>query len=184
MALDVPPPQIPAAIEVADRRAFMTGSEVAEALRACAVHPVFDSIPAAALLTRQQLAKALTACGVPTAPATLATKAVRGGGPPYQLYGKVAIYRWGPAVAWALESMSEPACTTSEHRARKASPAAPQKPSPEKLAAMVEGSRRYNADRVRRQKSHGVTSHDPKRKPRSGLRGSECCLLGCEQSRK
>jgi hypothetical protein len=162
MALDVPPPQTPPAlVEVADPRAFMTGSEVAEALRACAVHPVFDSIPAAALLTRQQLAKALTACGVPTAPATLATKAVRGGGPPYQLYGKVAIYRWGPAVAWALESMSEPACTTSEHRARKASPAAPQKPSPEKLAAMVEGSRRYNADRVAARRKAVATTGPP-----------------------
>jgi hypothetical protein len=133
MALDVPPPQTPPAIDVA-----LPG----EALRVC----VFDSITADARLTRRQAAKALTACGVPTSPDTLATKASRGGGPPYQLFGKSAIYTWGSLVAWALAEMGEPARSASEHRARLGTPT-PQKPSPEKLAAMVDGSRRYNAGR-------------------------------------
>jgi hypothetical protein len=116
---------------------------------------ILDAIPADARLTRRQAAKALTDCGVPTAYDTLATKAVRGGGPPYQLFGKTAIYTWGTLVAWALAEMDEPACTTSEHRARQGTPA--QKPSPEKLAAMVEGSRRYNAVRVAARRKAAAT---------------------------
>ena len=107
----------------------------------------------------------LTACGFPTAPDTLATKAVRGGGPPYQLYGKVAVYRWGPAVEWARESMSKPACTATEHRAGKASPPAPQKPSPEKLAAMVEGSRRYNAKRAAARRRQAASPRKARKRP-------------------
>jgi hypothetical protein len=52
-------------------------------------------------------------------------------------------------------AMGEPARTTPEHRARMASPPEPQKPSPEKLAAMEEGSRRYNAERVAARKAEG-----------------------------
>jgi hypothetical protein len=59
---------------------------------ACAGQTVFDLIPPNTLLTRPQTAKALTDCGIPTAPKTLSTKASRGGGPPYRRYGKIAIY--------------------------------------------------------------------------------------------
>jgi hypothetical protein len=43
------------------------------------------------LLRRRQAAIALTEHGYPTAPATLATKASRGSGPPYRLYGRVPL---------------------------------------------------------------------------------------------
>ena len=39
------------------------------------------------LLTRQQTAEALTAFGLPIKATTLATKATRGGGPPYRKFG-------------------------------------------------------------------------------------------------
>ena len=46
-------------------------------------------------LTRAAGAEALTEAGYPTATATLATLACRGGGPPYRLYGARVIYRSG-----------------------------------------------------------------------------------------
>jgi hypothetical protein len=79
-----------------------------------------DSIPADARLTRRQAAKALTDCGIPLSEKTLSTKASRGGGPPYQLFGKIAIYTWGTLVAWALAEMGEPARSASEHRTKAA----------------------------------------------------------------
>jgi hypothetical protein len=75
----------------------------------------FDSIPDDALLTRKQLARALTACGAPTSEKTLSTKACRGNGSPYQKYGKVAIYRWGTSVRWARARMGDPAPNASAH---------------------------------------------------------------------
>ena len=47
-----------------------------------------------ALLGRREGAAALTEAGYPTAPATLATLASRGGGPVYRRYGNRVIYRW------------------------------------------------------------------------------------------
>jgi hypothetical protein len=67
-----------------------------------------------ALLRRRQTAEALTAAGFKTAETTLATKATRGGGPPYRLYGKIALYRWGDALSWAQSRLSAPRCSTSE----------------------------------------------------------------------
>jgi alkylation response protein AidB-like acyl-CoA dehydrogenase len=67
-----------------------------------------------ALLTRDQAAAALTEVGFPTAPATLATKATRGGGPPYRLFGAKPLYRWADALAWARSRLSEPRHSTSE----------------------------------------------------------------------
>jgi hypothetical protein len=125
----IPPPKIPKALDSVDPKTF---------------------------LTRFQVAEALEACGIPLSYDTLATKATRGGGPPFRIFGKSAVYQWGDVVAWVLETMGEPARTTSEHRARMASPPAPQKPSSEKIAAMVEGSRRYNADRVAARKATGA----------------------------
>jgi hypothetical protein len=45
------------------------------------------------LLTRQRTAEALTAAGYPISHRTLATKATRGGGPPYSLFSGRALYR-------------------------------------------------------------------------------------------
>jgi hypothetical protein len=67
-----------------------------------------------ALLLRVPTAAALTAAGYPVKPKTLATKATRGGGPPYRLFGRRALYRWGDALAWAQDQLSAPRATTSE----------------------------------------------------------------------
>ena len=66
-----------------------------------------------ALLTRDAVAAALTAAGFPVKAKTLATKASRGGGPPYQLFGARPLYRWGDAVAWAESCLSAPRRNTS-----------------------------------------------------------------------
>jgi hypothetical protein len=66
------------------------------------------------LLRRAAIAAELTDAGYPTAPATLATKATRGGGPPYRLYGRVPLYRWGDALAWAESRCTAPRASTSE----------------------------------------------------------------------
>jgi hypothetical protein len=65
-------------------------------------------------LPRKRTADALTEAGFPVSSATLATKATRGGGPPYQLFGQRALYRWGDALAWAQGRLSEPRHSTSE----------------------------------------------------------------------
>jgi len=75
------------------------------------------------LLTRTATAAALTAAGFPVRPATLATKATRGGGPPYRVFGARPLYRWGDALAWAQSRLSEPRCCTSEADARRGTPA-------------------------------------------------------------
>jgi hypothetical protein len=109
----IPPPKIPKALDSVDPKTF---------------------------LTRFQVSEALEACGIPLSYDTLATKATRGGGPPFRIFGKSAVYQWCDVVAWVLETMGEPARTTSEHRARQGMPT----PTP---PTMVEGSRRYNAAR-------------------------------------
>jgi len=67
-----------------------------------------------ALLQRVPTAAALTAAGYPVSPKTLATKATRGGGPPYRLFGRRALYRWGDALAWAQDQLSAPRANTSQ----------------------------------------------------------------------
>jgi hypothetical protein len=66
-----------------------------------------------ALLTRDQAAAALTESGFPVAPKTLAVRASRGDGPPYQRFGARALYKWDDLVAWAHSRLSVP-----QHRAR------------------------------------------------------------------
>ena len=60
------------------------------------------------LLTRDQLASALTAAGFPVKPKTLANKAMRGDGPPFSLFGSRAIYRWDTALQWAHDQLRRP----------------------------------------------------------------------------
>jgi hypothetical protein len=71
------------------------------------------------LLTREQVAAALTDAGFPTKAKTLATKATRGGGPPYQLYSARALYRWGSALDWARSLLTPVISNTSEKRTKK-----------------------------------------------------------------
>jgi hypothetical protein len=59
------------------------------------------------LLTRDAVAVALTAAGYPIRSATLGTKAVRGGGPPFRRFGTRALYRWGEAVDWAESRVTQ-----------------------------------------------------------------------------
>jgi hypothetical protein len=59
-----------------------------------------------ARLPRKKTAEALTEAGFPIAPATLATMASRGGGPCYQSFSRVTLYRWGDALAWAESRLS------------------------------------------------------------------------------
>jgi hypothetical protein len=82
------------------------------------VSPLPDN--ANALLTRDAAAAALTAAGYPTASATLATKATRGGGPPFHRFGPRALYRWGDALDWARAKLTPPRCSTSEADAGRA----------------------------------------------------------------
>ena len=58
-------------------------------------------------ITREQAAVALTACGFPIKPKTLA-KLASDGGPPYQLFGARVLYRWGDLLAWARSRMTPP----------------------------------------------------------------------------
>jgi hypothetical protein len=67
-----------------------------------------------ALLTRDQLASALTAAGFPVRAKTLATMASRGGGPAYMRFGPRVLYRWQSGLEWAQNRLSAPRHSTSE----------------------------------------------------------------------
>jgi len=66
-----------------------------------------------ALLRRDAVADALTEVGFQIAKSTLATKATRGGGPPYRSFGRTPLYRWGDALAWAQSRLFPPRNSTS-----------------------------------------------------------------------
>ena len=53
------------------------------------------------LLTRRKLAEALTAAGYPIAAGTLSNLARVNNGPPYKIFGRSALYRWGTSLQWA-----------------------------------------------------------------------------------
>jgi hypothetical protein len=72
------------------------------------------SIDPKARLTRRRTAEALTEEGYPTKEKTLATKASRGGGPPYEIWCGRAMYQWGLSLSWARDRLSEPRRSTSE----------------------------------------------------------------------
>jgi hypothetical protein len=61
-----------------------------------------------ALLRRKATAEALSEVGFPVSEKTLATKAVRGGGPAYQTFGRTVLYRWADALAWAEGRLATP----------------------------------------------------------------------------
>jgi hypothetical protein len=72
-----------------------------------------------AMLKRKLAAAALTEAGFETSPATLATKATRGGGPPYEKWGRTPLYRWGPTLAWARARLRAPVRSTPEASAQE-----------------------------------------------------------------
>jgi hypothetical protein len=65
------------------------------------------------LLHRDHLAVALTAAGFPVTASTLATKATRGGGPPFTRFLSRPQYRWGDALQWAQGQRKQPVRATS-----------------------------------------------------------------------
>ena len=69
------------------------------------------------LLRRDACAAALTEAGFMISPRTLATLACRGGGPPFQKYGRWPLYPWGEALAWAQARLSPLVRSTSEAKA-------------------------------------------------------------------
>lgn len=72
------------------------------------------------LLTRPHAAAALTVAGYPTASATLATKACRGGGPLYCTYSGRALYRWADLLTWVESRTSARRHSTSESDTKQA----------------------------------------------------------------
>jgi hypothetical protein len=68
-----------------------------------------------ALLGRAELAEELTKRGYPIAGSTLATMAVRGGGPPFSKWGVHVRYELSAALAWAKNRMTPARNTTIEH---------------------------------------------------------------------
>lgn len=74
--------------------------------------PIPDDLNA--LLSRKATADALTAAGFPVAEATLATKASRGGGPPFRHFGRIPLYRWGDALDWAMSRLGPRVSSTAE----------------------------------------------------------------------
>ena len=80
------------------------------------MHPV--PCPPDTLLTRERAALALTEAGYPVSSKTLATKATRGGGPPYSLFSGRALYRWGDALDWARLLTTPVRRSTSEAHAK------------------------------------------------------------------
>lgn len=61
-----------------------------------------------ALLTRDQAAAALTESGFPIKPKTLAKRAYCADGPPYQLFGTRALYKWDDVQSWARSRLTLP----------------------------------------------------------------------------
>jgi hypothetical protein len=66
-----------------------------------------------ALLTRDATAAALSEAGYPVKAKTLATKATRGGGPPFQKFSTRPLYTWGLALTWAKSRLSPLVTSTS-----------------------------------------------------------------------
>jgi hypothetical protein len=94
-----------------------------------------DNLTPETRLRRKAVAEASTAHGYPIKAKTLATMASRGGGPPFQLWGRIPIYTWGPYLGWAHGRLSEPRSSTSEVDAETSRPGRPPKPAPISTAA-------------------------------------------------
>jgi hypothetical protein len=94
---------------------FVDPARLASILRLIEETPAFQGAPELeALLTRSQTAENLVKAGFPVSPKTLATKASRGGGPPYSLFGPRPLYRWRDVLVWAHSRMTPPRRSSSE----------------------------------------------------------------------
>ena len=72
-----------------------------------------------ALLTRAALAEALTRAGFPITAKTLATKASRGNGPPFQHFGRKPLYQWERSLNWAKERLGPIVFNTAQRPVAK-----------------------------------------------------------------
>lgn len=61
-----------------------------------------------ALLRRDQLADALTWAGSPTHASTLTMMAARGGGRPFNRFGRAVVYKWSEGLSWARAAAAAP----------------------------------------------------------------------------
>jgi hypothetical protein len=73
------------------------------------------------LFRRDDTAARLKAIGFPVEATTLATMASRGGGPPFRLFGRVPLYRWGDVLSWAQGRLGLP-CRSSAERDKPQQP--------------------------------------------------------------
>ncbi len=89
---------------------------------------IIDKLTPETKLRRKAVAEASTANGFPIKAKTLATMASRGGGPPFQLWGRIPLYTWGPYLDWAKGRLSEPRSSTSEADAETGRPRRGRKP--------------------------------------------------------
>lgn len=70
-----------------------------------------------ATLKRREATDALQKIGRPHTYKTLNTLACRAGGPPYKMFGGLAIYEWGSLLKWTEERMTATRTTATEGRA-------------------------------------------------------------------
>lgn len=69
---------------------------------------------------RKEAAAFLTNLGLPIATATLAKYAVIGGGPEFQIWGRLPVYQESTLRNWAESRLGKPASSTTEHAANRA----------------------------------------------------------------
>jgi hypothetical protein len=99
-----------------------------------------------ALLTREQTSQALKESGYPVESSTLATKATRGGGPPFHKFGARVLYRWSETLAWAQSRLSAPRRNTSEGDAiGQAARAESKRPSVHSLPRVTTSTMQHRA---------------------------------------
>lgn len=66
------------------------------------------------LVSRVEAARLLTEAGFPISPATLAKKAVTGGGPPYRVWNRRAMYEAPRLMAWANDQLGPELLNTAQ----------------------------------------------------------------------
>lgn len=66
------------------------------------------------LVARIEAARLLTEAGFPISPATLAKKAVTGGGPPYRVWNRRAMYDVNRLMNWAKEQLGPEILNTAQ----------------------------------------------------------------------
>ncbi len=92
-------------------------------------------------LTRSEAPEFLKARGFRITKTALEMFATRGNGPPYQKWGKRALYRASDLLAWAEARLTPPAQSAAEHRQAGNVPAV-SKSAPAEAPARVLPSRR------------------------------------------